>query len=101
MEELFLYLKKLTVCILYDIFLISDLEYEETCEGSIIMQLAPKSSKSLQKLKNSCHTGAIKDFVPEVYRNNVSDLEEGEYLLIFKIFLLPTPPYSKSMQIFL
>lgn len=73
-----------------------DLEYEETCEGSIIIQLVPKSSVSLHKLKHSCRTGAIKDFVPEVYRNNISDFEEGEYLLSFKIFLLPTPPYSQN-----
>ncbi|XP_053406892.1 uncharacterized protein LOC123546602 isoform X2 [Mercenaria mercenaria] len=70
--------------------------FSSACEGSIIIQLTPKDSNSWRILKTSCRSGKIKDFIPEVFKNNKSDMEEGEYMLRFKIYLLPTPPYSQA-----
>ncbi|KAL3887209.1 hypothetical protein ACJMK2_027158 [Sinanodonta woodiana] len=67
------------------------LEFSGAYKGSIVIRFTPKMGESWQKLKDSCVSGKIKEFLPHVFKGTgiESMLGEGEYRLKFSIFLMP------------
>ncbi|KAK3578391.1 hypothetical protein CHS0354_025484 [Potamilus streckersoni] len=67
------------------------LEFSGAYKGSIVIRFTPKMGESWQKLKDSCVSGKIKEFLPHVFKGTgiESMLGEGEYRLKFSILLMP------------
>ena len=77
-----------------------DFDLDAVNKGSIIIQLKPRSAESWKKLEDNCLSGKIKDFIPNVYKNEAIQelLKDGEYRLRFTIYTLPAYSHPGQSQ---
>ncbi|XP_053406889.1 uncharacterized protein LOC128559419 isoform X2 [Mercenaria mercenaria] len=69
-----------------------DFTLDDLTDGSIVFQISPRSSDSWNILEQKCRSGEVKDFLPEVFRNEVENIGEGEHIYKLTIYILPKPP---------